>query len=255
MNALPRSCWSCSTPSAPYRARMNGRTFRHAWARHRRRSRSAWTGPVPASGPRASAELVELRHHRPPPSATGSRPASTASFTGALTCFWNACATATTVPGPTRLRGRRVVAHPLGHGHRRRPAGGLTTVHRLPDDGDPRGVAGHAEGVHLAQQTGQPVRPATTRRLPQDRPQHGQGGAGGRDDFAVLRQAQLLRRGSLHADNTKGDHRQPSFATTRRETLQRNGFRQQAEARNTTHTGRTVDSGTPGLLAVDSLAR
>ena len=255
MNALPRSCWSCRTPSAPYRARMNGRTFRHA------RGPSSAAGPirvdsarflhqVPEHGP----QLVVLRDHDRR-RATGSRPASTASLTGALTCLPNACATATTVPGPTGPRGRGVVAHPLGHGHRRRPAGGLTTVHRLPDDGDPRGVAGHAEGVHLAQQTGQPVRPATRGRLPQDRPQHEQGGAGGRDDFAVLRQAQLLRRGSLHADNTKGDHRQPSFATTRRETLQRNGFRQQAEARNTTHTGRTVDSGTPGLLAVDSLAR
>ncbi|MDF2143940.1 hypothetical protein [Knoellia sp. p5-6-4] len=34
---------------------------------------------------------------------TGNRPASTASFTGALTRFWNASATLTMVPAPPAL--------------------------------------------------------------------------------------------------------------------------------------------------------
>ena len=76
---------------------------------------------------------------------------------------------------PAGPRGRGVVADPLGRGHRRRPAGGLTAVQCLPGHRDPRGLAGHHQPVDLTQQPGQALSPAAARRLPQHCAQGGQG--------------------------------------------------------------------------------
>ena len=101
-------------------------------------------------------------------------------------------------PGPGR---RGVVAHPLRHGHRRRPAGGLSPVHRLADHRHPSRVTGQAQVVDLAEQRTE-VRATGP---PQLFVEALQGGAGGRD----LREPLVERQGPLHENKPRGDHRQP----------------------------------------------
>ena len=228
MNALPRSCWSCRTPSgavpgqderphlpAAARAVVNRgldqrrqRGFLHQVTEHRpqlvglgddhRRGRHRQPARVHGLLDRGVDLLLErLRHRHDRPGATG--------------------------PGR-----RGVVAHPLRHGHRRRPAGGLTPVHRLADHRHPGRVTGQAEVVDLAEQPGQTVRTAAAGRLPQHRPQRGDRRARRRDLLTALRQAHARPLVPLHDDNSRGDHRQPKARQDIRITLCHNAFQCQS---------------------------
>lgn len=100
MNRFPASCSACSCPSSPYRASSAGRTIRHprgpCCSAMPISPSSTWgSAPSASSGRSRSASTTTTAAER-----TGSRPVSTASFTGALAALPNACASETTCCAP-----------------------------------------------------------------------------------------------------------------------------------------------------------
>lgn len=140
-----------------------------------------------------------------------------------------------------------VVTHPLGHGHHRRPAGCLAAAHRLPHDSYPRGVTRQTQLIDVAEQSVQPCRAATGRRLPQRGVETAERLARRGNPLASLLKAQA----PLHEDNHRGEHRQRTEVRNQRIPL--SGIRIRL------HNGQTiaslslspVDGGTPPTAPVD----
>ncbi len=224
-------CWSCNTPSRPYLATRASRSIRHpdgpcCSAMLISPSRTCGSAPSASNGRSLSASETTAAAD-----FTGSRPGLERLLHRGVRSLLERLRQRHHRARPTGDRRRGVVPDPLHGGQGRRPAGGLTPVHRLMDHGDPAGVARRPEGVDLAEEVGQAVWSTTTGCLPQHLAQHGQGGASGLDPLNVLVQAQdgvrprAMLLVPLHDDNRRTGHRQPNFARQPREPLQRNGIR------------------------------
>ena len=159
-------------------------------------SRTWGSAPSASSGRSRSASVTTTAAER-----TGIRPASTASFTGALTCFWNACATATTCPAPpARVDGAWWRTH------------WVTVIAADPPEVSPRSIASPTTAT-LAAPHAVPSASSSPSSGPRStaagaataRPSRPRSASRARDD---PRAALIERQGPLHENNTRGDHRQ-----------------------------------------------